>query len=138
MKNIVFCSRKKITFQLSLSVDFETTQQIPLLALLNNLTANAVESIEQKGEIELTVFEEAAYTYFILKDTGKGILEEDLPIIFEAGYTTKFNDHGVAATGIGLSHVQHIIQTLEGQIQVESSDEETIFRIQIPTKNIRK
>jgi two-component system sensor histidine kinase YcbA len=130
--------RKKITFHLSLAVDFETAQQIPLLALLNNLTANAVESIGQKGEIELTIFEEAACTYFILKDTGKGILKEDLPIIFEAGYTTKFNDHGVAATGIGLSHVQHIIQTLEGQIRVESSDEETIFRIQIPTKNIKK
>ncbi|AMQ07141.1 sensor histidine kinase [Sporosarcina sp. resist] len=130
--------RKKIAFQLSLSVDFETTQQIPLLALLNNLTANAVESIEQKGEITVTVYEEAAYTHFILKDTGIGILEEDLPIIFEAGYTTKFNNHGVAATGIGLSHVQHIIQTLEGQIQVESLDEETIFQIRIPTKNIRK
>lgn len=130
--------RKRITFQLSLSIDFETTQQIPLLALLNNLTANAVESIEQKGEIIINVFEEAAYTYFILKDTGKGILEEDLPIIFEAGYTTKFNNHGVAATGIGLSHVQHIIQTFEGQIQVESLNEETIFKIQIPTKNIRK
>ncbi|HJF30367.1 MAG TPA: sensor histidine kinase [Sporosarcina psychrophila] len=130
--------RKKITFHISLSVDFETTQQIPLLALLNNLTANAVESIEQKGEIELTIFEEMAHTCFILKDTGEGIQEEDLPIIFEAGYTTKFNNHGVAATGIGLSHVQHIIQTLEGRIQVESSGEETFFRIQIPTKKLRK
>lgn len=105
---------------------------------MNNLTANAVESIEQKGEITVTVYEEAAYTHFILKDTGIGILEEDLPIIFEAGYTTKFNNHGVAATGIGLSHVQHIIQTLEGQIQVESMDEGTIFQIRIPTENIRK
>jgi two-component system sensor histidine kinase YcbA len=130
--------RKKVTFHLSISVDFETTQQIPLLALLNNLTANAVESIEHKGEIELTIFEEAVHTFFILKDNGKGILEEDIPIIFEAGYTTKFNNHGVAATGIGLSHVQHIIQTLGGQIQVESPGDETIFRIQIPTKNIRK
>jgi two-component system sensor histidine kinase YcbA len=130
--------RKKVTFHLSISVDFETTQQIPLLALLNNLTANAVESIEHKGEIELTIFEEAVHTFFILKDNGKGILEEDIPIIFEAGYTTKFNNHGVAATGIGLSHVQHIIQTLGGQIQVESSGDETIFKIQIPTKNIRK
>lgn len=105
---------------------------------MNNLTANAVESIEQKGEIELTIFEEMAHTCFILKDTGEGIQEEDLPIIFEAGYTTKFNNHGVAATGIGLSHVQHIIQTLEGRIQVESSGEETFFRIQIPTKKLRK
>lgn len=130
--------KKKVVFHQSLTVDFETNQQIPLLALLNNLTANAVESIDQHGEIELTIFEDIDDTCFILKDTGNEILEADLPIIFEAGYTTKFNNHGVAATGIGLSHVQHIIQTLEGQIRVESSAKETVFRFQIPTKNIRK
>ena len=79
---------------------------------MNNLTANAVESIEQKGKIDIDVLEESAHTYFIIKDSGKGIPEEDVSIIFEPGYTTKFNDHGVAATGIGLSHVQEIIQTL--------------------------
>lgn len=130
--------KKKIIFHQSVSTDFETTQQIPLLALLNNLVANAVESIAHKGEIELTIFEDANHTYFILKDTGKGISEEDLPIIFEAGYTTKFNKQGVAATGIGLSHVQHIIQTLEGEVQVASSGDETVFQIKIPTNTIRK
>ena len=50
------------------------------------------------------------------------------PIIFEPGYTTKFNDHGVAATGIGLSHVQEIIHTLEGRIQIETSEKGTIFK----------
>ena len=59
-------------------------------------------------------------------------------VIFEPGYTTKFNDQGVAATGIGLSHVQEIIHTLEGQIQVETPEKGTVFRIYIPTKNIRK
>ena len=45
--------KKNITFHLSMSVDFETDQQIPLLALLNNLTANAVESIEVKVKLLL-------------------------------------------------------------------------------------
>ena len=43
--------KKNITFHLSISIDFETDQHIPLLALLNNITANAVESIADKGEI---------------------------------------------------------------------------------------
>ncbi|KAB7704145.1 ATP-binding protein [Bacillus aerolatus] len=130
--------RKKITFDLSMSIDFETDQQIPLLALLNNLAANAVEAIANKGDIELDVFEESAHTCFIVRDSGKGIPREDLSIIFEPGYTTKYSDHGVAATGIGLSHVQDIVLTLGGQVQVESLSERTIFRIQIPTNNIRK
>ena len=112
--------KRNITFHVSISSDFETDQQIPLLALLNNITANAVESIQNKGEIVLELFEEEETTYFIIKDSGEGISKEDISIVFEPGYTTKFNVQGVAATGIGLSHVQEIIRTLEGQIQIET------------------
>ncbi|MFD2446495.1 ATP-binding protein [Bacillus sp. CGMCC 1.16607] len=129
---------KKIHFNLTLSTDFDTDQQIPLLALLNNLTANAVEAITKVGKIDFGIFEELGSTIFTVKDSGKGIPKEDLSIIFEPGYTTKFNDHGVAATGIGLSHVQEIVDTLNGQILIDSKAAGTIFRIQIPTTNIRK
>ena len=130
--------KKDIRFQLSASINFETDQQIPLLALLNNLTANAVESIEAKGKIEIDVLEKSSQTYFIVKDSGKGIPAEDVAIVFEPGYTTKFNDSGVAATGIGLSHVQEIVHQLEGWVDIDSTVKGTIFKIGIPTKNIRK
>ncbi|WP_391205937.1 sensor histidine kinase [Psychrobacillus sp. L4] len=129
---------KKITFQLTMPINFETDEQIALLALLNNVTANAVESIIDKGEISVGIFEESKNTWFIIKDSGKGILKEDIPIVFEPGYTTKFNDQGVAATGIGLSHVKEIIYMLKGQIEIETPAQGTIFRISIPTENIRK
>lgn len=130
--------KKNITFHFLMSVDFETDQQIPLLALLNNITANAVESIKDKGEITLELLEKAESICFIIKDSGEGIPKEDVSIVFEPGYTTKFSNQGVAATGIGLSHVQEIIHALEGQIQLETSGNGTIFRIDIPTENIRK
>lgn len=130
--------RKHIHFSISTEFDFETDQQIPLLALLNNIVANAVEAITEKGEIRITMSEESSHTCFSIKDSGKGIPEEDIPIIFEPGYTTKYNDRGVAATGIGLSHVQEIIQTLSGEIQVETTNEGTVFKLQIPTNNLRK
>ena len=130
--------KKEITFRLSLSVDFETTQHIPLLALLNNITANAVESIKDKGEVVFELVEVSEYTSFILKDSGVGIPKKDVSIVFEPGYTTKFSNQGVAATGIGLSHVQEIIHTLGGRVQLETSTSGTIFRIDLPTANIRK
>jgi two-component system, sensor histidine kinase YcbA len=130
--------KKNISFHFSIASDFETNQQIPLLALLNNIAANAVESIKTKGEIIIELFEESETTYFIIKDSGVGIPKEDVSIIFEPGYTTKFSVQGVAATGIGLSHVQEIIRTLDGQIQIETSENGTVFRIEIPTENIRK
>ncbi|MEI4771215.1 ATP-binding protein [Psychrobacillus sp. FJAT-51614] len=130
--------KKKISFHLSMSIDFETDQQIPLLAVLNNLTANAVEAIVGTGDITVTIFEESKFTCFVMNDTGKGILKEDESIIFEPGYTTKYNEQGVAATGIGLSHVKEIIQQLNGTIQLETTPMGTVFRIHIPTENIRK
>ncbi|MBS4209135.1 ATP-binding protein [Bacillus sp. FJAT-50079] len=129
---------KATTVTLLMHTDFETDQQVPLLALLNNLVANAVESITNNGHVDIHIFEELTYTHFVIKDSGKGIPSEDFSIIFEPGYTTKFNDQGVASTGIGLSHVREIVQTLEGSIQVNSSNDGTTFHVQIPTKNIRK
>ncbi|HEY4552899.1 MAG TPA: sensor histidine kinase [Bacillaceae bacterium] len=129
---------KTLKFHYEVLVDFKTDQYIPLLALLNNLASNAVEAMEDSGEITLTIKEEASYICFLVEDTGKGIPQEDMPLIFEPGYTTKYNDKGVAATGIGLSHVQEIIQKLEGEIHVDSSSGGTQFLIKIPSKNVRK
>ncbi|KAA9029993.1 sensor histidine kinase [Niallia endozanthoxylica] len=130
--------KKRILFHKKIEVDFETHQQIPLLALLNNLAANAVESISDKGEIHINIYEESGNIVFVMKDTGKGIPEEDVPVIFEPGYTTKYNEHGVAATGIGLSHVQEIVNTLKGKIYIERPEKGTVFIIHIPIKSIRK
>lgn len=130
--------KKNIQFSFTATLDFETDQQIPLLALLNNITANAVEAIQGKGEIHIRMDVNSVYTCFSIKDSGAGIPKEDISIIFEPGYTTKFNEKGVAATGIGLSHVHEIIQMLEGEIHVESSDIGTVFQVKVPTKNVRK
>lgn len=129
---------KEIIIHSTILVDYDTEQQIPLLALLNNICANAVEAISTTGKISIEVCEESELTWFIIKDTGGGISKEDHGIVFEPGYTTKFNDSGVAATGIGLSHVKEIITTLEGQVQIESFDKGTTFKVNIPTENIRK
>ncbi len=130
--------KKKIVLKGNISIDYQTDQLIPLLALLNNITANAVEAIEEIGEININIYEEQESTFFVIVDSGPGIPKGDLPIIFEPGYTTKYNDHGVAATGIGLSHVQEIVHTLQGQVEVNTSENGTIFKIKIPSIILRK
>lgn len=130
--------KKDIQFNFLHDIDYETNQHIALLALLNNVMANAVEAIDESGSIEIQIYEDSGNTYFEMKDSGKGIPEEDKKLVFEPGFTTKFNDKGVAATGIGLSHVREIVETLDGHIEIESQQIGTIFRIDIPTHNIRK
>ena len=73
---------------------------------------------------------------FKIEDDGHGIEEQDIPLIFEAGFSTKFNENnGVMASGIGLTHVKYLVENyLEGSIQVYSlKNAHTHFTIAIPT-----
>lgn len=128
--------RKKIQFHVIISGDLQTNKHIALLAIINNLIANAIEAIVKHGVITLTINVTESKTYIVVEDNGPGISPEILPIIFEPGYTSKYNVLGIAATGIGLSHVAEIVSQLEGTIQVEST-EHTTFKITIPTSNIQ-
>ncbi|WP_431811638.1 ATP-binding protein [Lysinibacillus sp. FW12] len=128
---------KSIQFKTTIDFDFQTKEHIALLALLNNLSANAVEAIEGQGIISIAIQRQEDNTVITVCDNGKGISQQDLSIIFEPGYTTKYNDDGVAATGIGLSHVAELIEKLKGSISVESNNQYTTFKITIPTQTIQ-
>jgi signal transduction histidine kinase len=53
-----------------------------------------------------------------VRDSGRGIAPEDLPRIFDAGFTTGADSGG---TGLGLSTVKEIVERrLRGSIAVES------------------
>ncbi|OXS66365.1 ATP-binding protein [Lysinibacillus sp. KCTC 33748] len=129
--------KKEIEFIINIDIDFQTKEHIPLLALLNNLTANAIEAIENQGIISIAIQQQQDDTVFTVCDNGKGIPHSNLSIIFEPGYTTKYNVDGVAATGIGLSHVVELVNKLNGSISVESNNQNTMFKIKIPTQTIQ-
>ncbi|AIQ45007.1 histidine kinase [Paenibacillus sp. FSL R7-0273] len=131
---------KHIHFTLNMTSDYTTASYTPLLTLLGNLTANAVEVIKGNGSITLDVHEDGENTVFAVADSGGGIKERDRELLFEPGFTTKFDQEGVAATGIGLSHVQDIVHLFAGQISVEPVSESggARFQITIPTSGLRK
>lgn len=136
-KNYAQLLKKNIQFKIIYSHDFKTKEHIALLAILNNLMANAVEAINQQGVITLEVHIHSDITEFIVEDSGMGIDKHLLPVIFDVGYTSKFNTLGHASTGIGLSHTKTIIENLHGFITVTSGDL-TRFTVQIPTNLLRE
>ncbi|MNB80883.1 Sensor histidine kinase GlnK [compost metagenome] len=131
---------KTITFSQTLTTDYTTASYIPLLTLLNNLTANAVEAIPAKGNVYLNIYEKDEYTVFTVTDSGGGVREHDIELLFEPGFTTKFDDEGAAATGIGLSHVRDIVRMFDGDITVSNAPYAggAMFRIAILTEKLRK
>jgi two-component system, NtrC family, sensor kinase len=54
-----------------------------------------------------------------ISDTGIGIKEEDVKSIFDPFFTTKAPDRG---TGLGLSVSLRIVESMEGEIRVESEE----------------
>lgn len=126
--------QKQILFETKVEVDFKTSQHLPLLSALNNLTANAVEAIQDKGLITIDISQEKEFTVFSVTDNGAGIKNQDIPYVFDAGFTTKYNKNGEASTGIGLSHVNNVISLFHGTIHVKNTDiEGTTFIMRLPT-----
>jgi signal transduction histidine kinase len=82
-----------------------------------NLLRNAVESIEEQGAITVATYADEAHVYIRISDTGRGIPSEDLPRIYDPGFTTQSRGVG---KGLGLSIVYNIIQKHNGDIKVES------------------
>ena len=94
---------------------------IALRRILENLTANAVDSLESKpGRVtistEVLKRDGDAVIQVIVADTGRGMSSEETGKIFNDFYTTK-----AGGTGLGLSIVRRLVMDLHGTLAVEST-----------------
>lgn len=120
-------------------VDQEIAEYFLLISILNNLINNAIDSIEDNGYISITAKRKEKMFIFSVIDTGCGIRAKDKNVVFQPGYSTKYDaSTGKMSTGIGLTHVKHIVEKhFGGQISLESSGGKgTKFTIKIPEASL--
>lgn len=131
---------KTITFDLQVEDNLPPLHVYTVLSLVNNLVANAVESIPDTGLVSLTIAHNAEYITFRVADTGPGIPLKKRKLIFKPGYTTKFDLSGKPSTGMGLPYVKYLANSLQGDILLENNPlhAETIFLIQLPLQRLIK
>ncbi len=106
---------------------------IRLRQVLLNILSNAVK-FTAKGSVVLRVAAEAEVLRFSVTDTGCGIQEEDLPMLFEPFTQLDLaqNRH-VQGTGLGLSICKNLLELMGGSISVTSRyGEGSIFSFTIP------
>lgn len=93
-----------------------------------NIIHNALESVEEKGTVEITLGRRQDFAEISVSDNGPGVPLEERENIFKPFYSTK-----KGGTGLGLCISKEIIENHGGKIEVDGgADKPTIFSILIP------
>lgn len=139
---------KRIAFTFSARTDLPgelLTDRNKLRQILINLIGNAIKftaqggvgvSISSEAVSEPELFEgrirRGVRVHFEIRDTGRGIHEEELGMLFEKYSQTECGRRSSEGTGLGLPIARNLIQLLGGDITVESTfGEGTVFRFDI-------
>lgn len=120
--------------KLQIKTDFITP--LPIYAdknlierVFSNLISNALK-FTSEGGVTININQEGKSYKISVKDSGSGISKEELPKIF-----TKYHqaDRNIKGYGLGLTIVKQIIETHQGEIEVESQlDKGTNFILTLP------
>ena len=95
--------------------------------VIENLLKNALDAMEGKGSISITIKNEATNIIIDVTDSGNGISKQNIANVFKPGFTTKKR-----GWGLGLSLSKRIIEQYhKGELFVKNSEpgKGTTFRI---------
>lgn len=119
--------RLDIRTQKSIRCNQVELQQV-LINLLNNASDAAREGTEHWVELEARELPGNRIEIRVC-DSGPGVSQEALGRLFEPFYTTKPVGEG---TGLGLSISRSIVESLKGELRLETRHEHTCFVIELP------
>ncbi len=123
-------SPEKVHFGINLFDEKEIVAMInaPLFDwVIENLLKNALDAMEGKGDINITIKKETGSVLIDVTDSGKGISKQHIAKVFKPGFTTKKR-----GWGLGLSLSKRIIEQYhQGELFVKHSEtgRGTTFRI---------
>ena len=105
-----------------------------LREVLSNLLSNAVKFTPEGGTITMRILVDQETLLLVIRDTGQGISQEQLPHIFDRFYQTDDSSTRQGeGTGIGLALCRELVQLMGGEIQVASQlGEGTEFSVSLP------
>ena len=125
-------------------VEFEPDDNYPpihgdrhqLCQVFLNLILNALDAINKKGKLEISISRAETSGFLVTKvrDNGSGIPHHILPLIFDPFFTTKPTGKG---SGLGLSVSLGIINQHGGDIEVVSTPGlGTVFNVLLPIAEV--
>ncbi|MGE5677659.1 MAG: ATP-binding protein [Pseudomonadota bacterium] len=130
---------KDIHISFETDKNFRTSEYFIIMSILNNMIQNSIEAcFRNDSYVKARCFMEADTVVFSIEDNGKGINEKEKELIFEPGYTTKFNpETGQVSTGLGLTHMKMLAEYLDGKVILDNSIQGiTVFRLELPVDTV--
>lgn len=134
INNAIAYMRKRVSSKIPITVSFANDEIYSILVcvplfewVIENLCKNAVDAMEGRGAISVSVSQIENKVYVDVTDTGKGIPKSKFKTVFKPGFTTKKR-----GWGLGLSLVKRIVEEYHhGKIFVKWSEvgKGTTFRI---------
>ena len=108
--------RKKINLDFQPTTYKVLTDEKWLVFVIEQLLSNAIK-YTNKGKISIYPLEDKK---LVIEDTGIGISQEDIPRIFDKGFTGFNGRTDKKATGLGLYLCKNILDKLSHKISIES------------------
>ncbi|MCD6379349.1 GAF domain-containing protein [bacterium] len=138
LENKIFASGINCTLRMPKSpVEMDADREL-IYQLVNNLMNNALKFTPRKGEIAISLDEEASAIRIVVQDTGKGIPEKQLEKVFERFHqvdNSNTREHG--GSGLGLAICKDIVEWHDGRIWVENLKEAGArFVVLLPVRDI--
>jgi len=124
-----------------LELDAEIATSVPMVyadislfeRVIQNLMSNAIQYTPEMGSVKVKVKKVQDKVEVEVRNSGKGIPEEDLPHIFDRYYKVSKEKSGIEGTGLGLAIVKKILDIHNINIAVSSiPDKYTSFSFSVP------
>ena len=105
-----------------------------LIQVILNLISNAVKYNQVGGSVNIKTEKLSPdWLRLSIEDTGYGIGEDELSIIFEPFERLRYKSSTIEGAGIGLNVAKQLIEAMQGEIGVESViDKGSVFWIELP------
>lgn len=126
--------KQGIDFYLDVGTQLSALAMEPweLCKVLGNLIDNgmtAVCGLEGERRLSLDIRESGKEYFFIIRNNGPKIPEQHQKLIFNQGFTTRGEGHGM-----GLFIVAAVLKEAGGRVEFVSEEEETSFTVTVPKK----